>query len=97
MLTWAIGKAIHNIEEHRTKEMKYLDGIPKAEFLQRLPTMTTVNKEQIMMKLDGIQTGTTTVEAAMYDDDEDSDTDGEDCATPPEPEENEDCEVHARD
>ncbi|KIV86715.1 hypothetical protein PV11_02311 [Exophiala sideris] len=83
MLNDWIPKTIRVIEKNRGKEMKYLNGMPKAEFLQNIRGVSIKGKEIIVVELDAIQAGVLSFEASIYDDEE-SVTEGEDRLTPPE-------------
>ncbi|KAI1622046.1 hypothetical protein EDD37DRAFT_503685 [Exophiala viscosa] len=86
MLAMCIRKAIKSIERDRGKEMKYLNGMPKAEFLEHLPGLLLADKDKIMKYLDAIQVGVLSVETSGFYDDEESDTEEEKCLTPTEDE-----------
>lgn len=74
---------LNNVEKIRGKEMRYFDGIPKAEFLRSVNTMSLDQAIMVGRRLKEVAQGTLDPVRAMYDDD-DSDSDEDPCKTPPE-------------
>ncbi|KAL2423861.1 hypothetical protein ABEF95_008713 [Exophiala dermatitidis] len=74
---------LNNVEKMRGKEMRYFDGIPKAEFLRSINTMSLDQATRIGRRLKEVAQGILDPVRAMYDDD-DSDSDEDPCKTPPE-------------
>ncbi|EXJ93841.1 hypothetical protein A1O1_02234 [Capronia coronata CBS 617.96] len=77
---------IKNVEKMRGRKMKYLNGLPKADFLESLRTMGLEQARLVAQKLKAVAEGTLDLDAAMYDDEE-SEPDSAACQTPPEEEE----------
>ncbi|EXJ91979.1 hypothetical protein A1O3_00529 [Capronia epimyces CBS 606.96] len=83
LLSLLVMQEIKNVERMRGKEMRYLNGVPKAEFLRNLKTMDLEQARVVAQKLKEVGEGIIDLDTAMYDD-EDSGSDNDPCQTPPE-------------
>jgi len=78
-----VKQEIRNVEKIRGKPMKYLKGMPKAEFLERINDMDVEELKEVAKKLEDVAKCKIGIEDAVYDDDE-SDADWDGAETPKE-------------
>ncbi|KIX09711.1 uncharacterized protein Z518_00792 [Rhinocladiella mackenziei CBS 650.93] len=83
VLSLLIKQEIENVEGMRGKKLRYLNGIPKAEFLGRIKAMGLEEARGLSTRLRDVAEGKLGLDVAMYDDEE-SDDEEDRCPTPPE-------------